>query len=146
MLGHTNNIVNHVSNICESRNAYSIELNKLKEQAKSNMENLEIMKIDLQQLKSEIQSFKDFENKYVTMDELNEVVNDVKNSFELFLNLTPRSDDKLEHVLKNINDLEQRIQTLQQQYESIPVEFAIENTQVPVKRNIPKLNIKTKKS
>lgn len=139
MLGQTNHIVNHVCNMVENRNALLQDLEKTKNEINQ-------MKQEMLELKAKNELL----DKFVTMDDLKEVIDDVKGGFDVIFNSTPRVvndglQQKIDEVIAKFNDLEAQHKELYDRFESIPVEFQIESNQPVAKKNIPKLNITKKK-
>ena len=91
--------------------------------------------------------FLDLKDASITIDDMNDLVADIKSSFEIFINATPRPVD--ETISKRLDDIESRIKILDKI--SI-IETPINNISVPeettehVKKSIPKLNISKKKN
>lgn len=90
----------------------------------------------------ELNALKALVETHINYDEINLIMEDIKESFETYLNQTPRgvNDD----ISQKILELEDRMSLLQSAFECQPRMEIIE-TVLPVKRNIPKLSIKKTK-
>lgn len=81
---------------------------------------------------------------YISLEQLNDVMGDIRNTFELFMNSnTPRpSDPELEKIKEQVVNLEVELEKIKQkQNEPEVIEIKAENE---IKRSIPKLNISSR--
>jgi len=117
------NITSDISKNFEERQQIIMKQNELKQR--------------LEELKNELEEVKTYFNTVVSMDDLNVLVQDIKSSFELFVNNTPRNHD----------DFESRIKALEEKLSKFEIiQTNVEATQpTTIKKEIPKLNLEKKK-
>lgn len=97
------------------------------------------LKLRLEEVQHELEEVKTYFNTVVSMDDLNVLVQDIKSSFELFVNNTPRNpiNDEYESRIKALEDKLSKIEIIQTN---------VETAQQPtIKKEIPKLNLEKKK-
>lgn len=88
------------------------------------------------ELEEHKKEFNDLLNNYATIDNLNDVIKEVKDSFELYINMTPREPNELKNIIERINILEDKINTMPQIIEIAPEKKS---------KSIPKLDLIKKK-
>ena len=86
----------------------------------------------------ELNTLKELVKTHINYDDINLIMEDIKESFETYINATPRgiSDELTQKMI----ELDERISLLQSAFDNQPRMEIIE-TVLPVKRNIPKLSI-----
>ena len=85
-------------------------------------------------------TLKELVKTHINYDDINLIMEDIKESFETYINATPRggiSDELTQKIL----ELDERISILQSAFDNMPRMEVIETEPLPVKRNIPKLAI-----
>jgi len=119
------NLTNDLSKVFEDRTQLIKKQDELKEK-------IELYKEELEELRMSL-------NTVVSIDDLNILVQDIKQSFELFVNNTPR-DNKNE-------ELEIRLKTLEEKLNKIEIiQTSCDNENITTnKKAIPKLNLEKKK-
>jgi len=136
-------ISSHLSNYVQNKETMSHDIDELKQKIegsyKEQQEKYSKLLFDVENIKEGLKTT-------VNVDDLNDLIDDVRNSFELFLNNTPRQNE-LEKLLRTlevkVNDLEARMNAF---FGNGEVELiTVENTQKEVKKcKVPKLDIKKK--
>ena len=137
-------ISSHLSNYVQNKETMSHDIDELKQKIegsyKEQQEKYSKLLFDVENIKEGLKTT-------VNVDDLNDLIDDVRNSFELFLNNTPRQNE-LEKLLRTlevkVNDLEARMNAF---FGNGEVELiTVENTQKEVKKcKVPKLDISRKK-
>ena len=89
----------------------------------------------------ELNTLKELVKTHINYDDINLIMEDIKESFETYINATPRGIS--DELTQKIIELDERISLLQSAMDNMPRMEVIE-TVLPVKRNIPKLSIKRK--
>jgi len=132
-------ITNDVQNLVSNRNELFNRFEELKFNLKSEIEKQTELEKLLSDRKDEIENLKSGLNSLVSIDDINSLVEDIKQSFEMFVLNTPR-----ESVLPG--DILERIERIEQKLAIIPTFEIIKTKEQPVvKASIPKLNISKKK-
>ena len=101
----------------------------------------------IENLNKELEDLKECFNTCVSVDDIGVLVQDIKNSFELFVVQTPRSND--DEIIKRLTALETRVAEIPemkiiQHSSGLPVDHTTISSRIE-KREIPKLNISKKK-
>ena len=86
----------------------------------------------------ELNTLKELVKTHINYDDINLIMEDIKESFETYINATPRGIS--DELTQKIIELDERISLLQSAFDNQPRMEIIE-TVLPVKRNIPKLSI-----
>ena len=86
----------------------------------------------------ELNTLKELVKTHINYDDINLIMEDIKESFETYINATPRGIS--DELTQKIIELDERISLLQSAMDNMPRMEVIE-TVLPVKRNIPKLSI-----
>ena len=86
----------------------------------------------------ELNTLKELVKTHINYDDINLIMEDIKESFETYINATPRGIS--DELTQKIIELDERISLLQSAFDNMPRMEVIE-TVLPVKRNIPKLSI-----
>ena len=86
----------------------------------------------------ELNTLKELVKTHINYDDINLIMEDIKESFETYINATPRGIS--DELTQKIIELDERISLLQSAFDNQPRMEVIE-TVLPVKRNIPKLSI-----
>lgn len=143
-------ISEHVAGIVQNRDQMLNELNtlkvKLNEELNTSKKEYEQSKTELTGILKDVEEIKTRFNNTVSNEDLIELVEDIRASFELYLNATPRDKDK-ELELK-LMDMEKRLTELNTKMEAVFGSNEVEVIQNVVKsssKSVPKLNIKPKK-
>ena len=87
----------------------------------------------------ELNTLKELVKTHINYDDINLIMEDIKESFETYINETPRNNN--DELTKKILELDERISILQSAFDNMPRMEVIETEPLPVKRNIPKLAI-----
>lgn len=77
------------------------------------------------------------EGEFVTMQELQTVIDDVKNTLDFVVNSTPRNVDDIQQLKLKIDSINNRLLVLENNDEMLPVKQSV--------RDIPKLNLSIKR-
>ena len=88
----------------------------------------------------ELNTLKELVKTHINYDDINLIMEDIKESFETYINATPRGIS--DELTQKIIELDERISLLQSAFDNQPRMEIIE-TVLPVKRNIP--NVKKTK-
>jgi len=141
MIGLTNGqkITSHLEKFVQIKEQSNADLSDVKNKLCATDTKCEALSHEMTALKSSV-------DKCVNNDDLNELVDDIRKSFELFLNNTPRSkDNELENQITVLND---RLKIMEDKITSVfgSGEVEIITAEVPKKLSskIPKLEIKKK--
>ena len=86
----------------------------------------------------ELNTLKELVKTHINYDDINLIMEDIKESFETYINATPRGIS--DELTQKIIELDERISLLQSAMDNMPRMEVIE-TVLPVKLNIPKLSI-----
>jgi len=100
------------------------------------------IKNKIEELNNELEELRVYMNTCVSVDDINGLVQDIKNSFELFVNQTPRSND--DELVRRLNALEARVAEIPDMRIISQAQVQCESTPVSNKKEIPKLNIRKK--
>ena len=125
-------------------NLISNDIKKIVNERKLNInEQKEIMQqknaIDVSaKFTEELNTLKELVKTHINYDDINLIMEDIKESFETYINATPRGIS--DELTQKIIELDERISLLQSAMDNMPRMEVIE-TVLPVKRNIPKLSI-----
>ncbi len=120
-----------------------IGIHKISACIKGEKTKMESMQESIQQL-FEIVNL--YENKdTVSVHYLNEVIDDVRESFQIFLNNTPRPDEDLKTEINNLKselaELRQLIAVAPTVVEEPKAIIELDNTMIVNKKTLPKLNL-----
>lgn len=130
--------------VTDNKNKITEHLSRYVEQKQQTHANEEIDELRCRnsKFKSEIKELKIKLENCVTKEDIDALVQDIQNSFELFLNKTPRENDEILH--DQIKTLKHDIENIHEKLESI----GLNDMQIlPAKKNVPnvpKLDIKPK--
>ena len=101
------------------------------------------IKNKIEDLNNELEELRVYMNTCVSVDDINGLVQDIKNSFELFVNQTPRSND--DELVRRLNALEARVAEIpDMKIIQNVASLSVEPSPVSCKKEIPKLNIRKK--
>jgi len=142
MIGLTNGqkITSHLEKFVQIKEQSNADLSDVKNKLSATETKCEALSHEMIDLKSSV-------DKCVNNDDLNELVDDIRNSFELFLNNTPRpKDNELENQIKVLND---RLKIMEDKMTSVFGSGEVEIIPAEVTKKlssskIPKLEIKKK--
>ena len=104
-------ITQHLTNYVQNKEIINQEMDELKQKIENSATSCKEQSSKLEKLLSEVEQVKEALKNAVNSEDLNDLVEDVRNSFELFLNNTPRQnqiEQQLKAVEQRINDLEGR--------------------------------------
>lgn len=93
----------------------------------------------LLKLTDELREMKSLVGNHINYEEINLMMDDIRESFETYINMTPRNNN--EEVLTKMSALDDRMNLLQSVIDNMPRMEVIE-TLLPVKKSIPRLNVK----
>ena len=86
----------------------------------------------------ELNTLKELVKTHINYDDINLIMEDIKESFETYINATPRGIS--DELTQKIIELDERISLLQSAFDNMP-RMEVIDAVLPVKRNIPKLSI-----
>ncbi len=135
--GKSGKICEHVSNLIETKNTLSCDIDNIKNNICASNDEIAKSKSDLESIHADIELLKIVSKNAINHDEIDELISDIRNSFEIYINQTPRTDD-----IKFIA-LEKRLCEIDNKFNELLGEN-VEIIKKDVARSIPKLNI-TKK-
>jgi len=153
MIGLFNNnekgkITQHLSTFIENKNNLNHEIDELKQKIEKNVNDYTEYHNKFNVLYDEMTSMKECLKTTVNAEDLNELVNDIRTSFEMFINSnhTPRQnklEETIENLRKRVDDLETRMNV----FFNGEVELITVENQKEVKKTskVPKLDIKKNK-
>jgi len=141
-------ITSHLTNFVQNRDTVSHEVEELKQKIEKNADEIKLKYSKLENMIFEIEQIKESFKTTVNADDLNELVQDIRTSFELFINnsQTPRQNELEQHL----KTLESRISELETHIKSFFVGNEVElitaeNAHKEIKKTkIPKLEIRKK--
>lgn len=128
-----------VKKICENRNVTLNELENHTKQLKKHEEQLNECFHKMNTMVHELEKIKSDCERLITEQDLDDLVVDIRNSFEMFVNSTPRPNNDVKVV-----ELENKLMSLENKIDSLGMNN-IEIIEQP-KKHIPKLNLKKKTS
>lgn len=100
---------------------------------------------EISNIKNIIYILEENNNKNITMEELNELIDDVKASFEMVINQTPRINNEFELLQNQIKTINEQIKTINEQINK-PIIIDVKEEIINEKKTIPKLQINTLKN
>ena len=132
-------ICEHVNNLVEHKSVMNENIKELQTAICCSDKEIEASRVVLDKLYADVDALK---KSVVSNDDIEELVIDIRSSFELFVNNTPRHDDV---KLKN---LEERFNALNEKFEALGLgeEVEVEVIKKSSSRGIPKLNLVKKKN
>ena len=124
---------NHVRSLCETKTNAIDKFNELNAKVEQLINENQTLLNEINRLKTILENI---QNSYISNIEIQDLVTDIKDSFEVFMNNTPRATPS--------PDLENRIKNLEEKINNSAYSFEIvEKVQ---ERKIPKLNLQKKKA
>ena len=138
----THNILNHVKAVCTQNDQLYTSVNKIEKE-------LNDVKSTIEEFEKRVAVLQDKENNiavcplpdvadFITIKELETVVNDIKQSLEFVLNATPRQGSDIEALKCELQELRKFVEDVRASViPPPPVEV--------VKRSVPKLELQVKK-
>ena len=136
--GKTGKICEHVGRIVEQKSRNEDDIISLQTGLCYSNKEIECTRDIINKL---YQTVDDFKKNTVSNDDIDDLITDIRSSFELFVNNTPRFDDS------KMKELEEKFAALTEKFETW--QKVIENGEVevikPTTKSIPKLNISRKK-
>ena len=135
-------ISSHVSELVSHKNSVTCDISDLKtninkQQEKIESEGILIAKLDdeIHDLQNQIIELREQISTAINADQIDELITDIRTSFELYINSKPRQDNE------KLTFLEQHITNLQTQF----IDLGLGSDEVQIIKNksksIPKLNI-----
>ena len=135
-------ITSHVSELVSHKNSVTCDIVNLKTNINKHEEKIEaeailIAKLDdeIHDLQNQIIELREQISTAINADQIDELITDIRTSFELYINSTPRQDNE------KLTFLEQQITNLQTQF----IDLGLGSDEVQIIKNksksIPKLNI-----
>jgi len=143
-------LTSHLSSFLQNKDALNSELDEIKNKIEKNVNTYSEFNNKFNTLYDEMSLIKEGLKSTVNAEDLNELVNDIRNSFEMFLNNTPRHN-QIEQEIKalqgRVEDLDKRMSALfnNGEVEVISVENTIPQKEMKSKSKVPKLDITRKK-
>ena len=145
LTGKSGKICEHVSELVSHKNSVTCDISNLKtivnkQQEKSESEGILIAKLDdeIHDLQNQITELREQINNSINADQIDELITDIRTSFELYINSTPRQDDE------KLKFLELQITNLQTQFIDLGLGDDVQIIKNKSK-SIPKLNISKRK-
>jgi hypothetical protein len=136
--GKTGKICEHVSRIVEQKSRHEDDIISLQTGLSYSNKEIECSRDIINKL---YQSVDDLQKNTVSNDDIDELITDIRTSFELFVNNTPRFDDeKFKQLEERFAALTEKFETWQALTENGEIEIIKKTT-----KSIPKLNISRKK-
>jgi len=137
MIGlHGNRICDHVNSLIETKNTLSGDIIDIKNNICDTNNEVLKAKSDLEGMHADIEILKIVSKNAINHDEIDELISDIRNSFEIYINQTPRCDDN------RFLALEKRLSEINERFNDLIGD--VEIIKPATTRSIPKLNI-TKK-
>jgi len=142
-------LTTHLSSFLQNKDLLNSELDEIKNKIEKNVNKYSEFNDKFNALYEEMTQIKEVLKTSVNAEDLNELVNDIRNSFEMFLNNTPRQN-QIEQEIKalqgRVEDLDKRMNTLfnNGEVEVISVENSIPQKELKKSSKIPKLEISRK--
>jgi len=139
-----NKLTEHVKFVCNQNDQIFTTMNKFESNLIQHTDHLLKIENDINTLKNGLTSQHQFDE-VITMKELNDVVDDVKQSFEyvLLLNLTPRHSDEIKNLMNEITLLKNMLNNLTETVNNFVPNCEAEIVEPLQKKNVTKLNLKT---
>ena len=141
LTGKSGKICEHVSELVSHKNSVTCDIVNLKTNINKHEEKIEaeailIAKLDdeIHDLQNQITELREQINNSINADQIDELITDIRTSFELYINSTPRQDDE------KMKFLEQQITNLQTQFTDLGLGDDVQIIKNKSKA-IPKLNI-----
>ena len=141
LTGKTGKICEHVSELVSHKNSVTCDIVNLKTNINKHEEKIEaeailIAKLDdeIHDLQNQITELREQINNSINADQIDELITDIRTSFELYINSTPRQDDE------KLKFLELQITNLQTQFTDLGLGDDVQIIKNKSKA-IPKLNI-----
>ena len=141
LTGKTGKICEHVSELVSHKNSVTCDISNLKTIINKHQEKIEsasflIAKLDdeIHDLQNQIIELREQISTAINADQIDELITDIRTSFELYINSTPRQDDE------KLKFLELQITNLQTQFTDLGLGDDVQIIKNKSKA-IPKLNI-----
>ena len=141
LTGKSGKICEHVSELVSHKNSVTCDIVNLKTIINKHQEKIEsasflIAKLDdeIHDLQNQIIELREQISTAINADQIDELITDIRTSFELYINSTPRQDDE------KLKFLEQEITNLKTQFEDLGLGDDVQIIKNKSK-SIPKLNI-----
>lgn len=149
-------ISDHVGNLVQNREALINELNvlklKLSEDLNKSKNDQDNVKNDMERVNKELEEIKQKFAHYVDVEQIEELITDIRQSFEIFMNTTPRQkddefDNKMNAMQKQLNFMETQMKEMKSQMDSLFSSGEVEVIPASAKsskKSVPKLELKKK--
>ena len=135
--GKSGKICDHVNSLIETKNTLSCDIDNIKNNICASNDEMAKAKVDLQSIHDDIEILKIVSKNAINHDEIDELISDIRNSFEIYINQTPRIDDNRFLALeKRLSEINERFNDLIGDVEIIK----------PTTRSIPKINLQPRKN
>ena len=135
--GKSGKICDHVNSLIETKNTLSCDIDNIKNNICASNDEIAKAKSDLESIHADIELLKIVSKNAINHDEIDELISDIRNSFEIYINQTPRTDDN------RFLALEKRLSEINERFNELIGD--VEIIKPATTRSIPKLNIVTKK-
>ncbi len=136
--GKSGKICDHVNSLIETKNTLSSDIDNIKNNICASNDEISKAKSDLEGMHADIELLKILSKNAINHDEIDELISDIRNSFEIYINQTPRGDDvKFLALEKRLCEIDSKFNDL-----------IGENVEIikPTTRSIPKINLQPRKS
>ena len=136
--GKSGKICEHVSNLIETKNTLSGDIDNIKNNICASNDEIAKAKSDLESIRADIELLKIVSKNSINHDEIDELISDIRNSFEIYINQTPRTcdDNRFLTLEKRLSEIDNKFNELIGDVEIIK----------PTTRSIPKINLQPRKN
>ena len=136
--GKSGKICEHVSNLIETKNTLSGDIDNIKNNICASNDEIAKAKSDLESIQADIELLKIVSKNSINHDEIDELISDIRNSFEIYINQTPRTcdDNRFLTLEKRLSEIDNKFNELIGDVEIIK----------PTTRSIPKINLQPRKN
>ena len=136
--GKSGKICEHVSNLIETKNTLSGDIDNIKNNICASNDEIAKAKSDLESIRADIELLKIVSKNSINHDEIDELISDIRNSFEIYINQTPRTcdDNRFLTLEKRLGEIDNKFNELIGDVEIIK----------PTTRSIPKINLQPRKN
>jgi hypothetical protein len=136
--GKSGKICDHVNSLIETKNTLSGDIDNIKNNICASNDEIAKAKSDLESIRADIELLKIVSKNSINHDEIDELISDIRNSFEIYINQTPRTcdDNRFLTLEKRLSEIDNKFNELIGDVEIIK----------PTTRSIPKINLQPRKN
>ena len=136
--GKSGKICDHVNSLIETKNTLSGDIDNIKNNICASNDEIAKAKSDLESIRADIELLKIVSKNSINHDEIDELISDISNSFEIYINQTPRTcdDNRFLTLEKRLSEIDNKFNELIGDVEIIK----------PTTRSIPKINLQPRKN